>query len=79
MQTFHLTLEGPDDGYSSGTPVTVTFNDGETWDKEQIDEMKQHLANFYDVLVKNVWTGQEEEQLKREYEFNSQDQPHRTT
>lgn len=75
MQTFHLTLEGPDDGYSSGTPVTVTFNDNTEWDSEQIATMKQILATFYDVFVKDVYIGQEEKQCRDEYEFNSQDQP----
>jgi hypothetical protein len=72
MQVFHITLEGPDTDYGpiNYEHVKITIDDKGTWDKEQIDEMKELLSTFYDCSPLAILTDEEEKketELLQEY------------
>lgn len=65
MQIFHLTLEGPDNDVTGSEyqPVKVTIEGGRLrWDKYDIEEFKQLLADYFDLNPKNIRTDEEEKQ-----------------
>jgi len=82
MQIFHLNLEGPDSDFGpiTYTPVKVTFEEkGAIWDTDQINVMKELLAEFYGVSASCVRTDEEDKQdakdLDKYLEELSRDQP----
>ena len=82
-QVFHLTLEGPDSdfGLISNIPVKITFEEkGAIWDTEQINDMKELLADFYGVSGLCIRTDEEEKKdaadLEKYLKEQSYDQPH---
>lgn len=60
-KVFNLFPEGPDSDYGviNSETVKVTIEQSWDWDEESTQDMKEYLAEFYDVRVGNVQTDED--------------------